>query len=855
MIALFDQADTLLSGPFWLAGCVLLGGGALVAWCARTPSWRVRIAELSFVGMVAWFVLALVPMPRLGQSEPVVKVATSVAVVSSTPELALPLAADPLPSIALPSITLPPASVPAWQWPTGYQVWLTFALLSFAVLLVGTILLLRLLSRSCPAGAGVQLLANQIGARLGLEVPADVRVHARLRAPFCCRLRTVVLPEELLRDRDALRAVLAHELAHVAARDPLRRTLQALLLPLFVLHPGYWLLRRMSTQASEEAADARAALALGRTAKNYARPLIELSERLGQQGVAPLHPGIVGVLGQPTSFTRRMTMLLTRDPQLAVRSLSRRQGLLATTSTLLVLGLSVGAWGTPAAAQSRVSANANTQDPRAKSPLNRMIRPDFRDCRLRDALRTVAEKTNLRMAIDTDVAARKIKIGRLTLDKMPARRLLDTLAVAHGLRWQMEEGRVVFRMALPDTLPIGRNSNVIHYNDLNNALRLTVPPANNAGRDPLLLPPGASVNRDPALLLPPDTSTNRDPLLLPPANTNNSKVNLNTAPESVLRNLFAKDLLNQGRIQEALRHCDEQLRRDPARADVLQLRAHALRLLGDEAGAAASFKRAQELHPEATRDALRNAASRALRNFADPQSANIDVLKRVRGFLDTGRTMQAIQECERALQEDPKRADLLHLQADAYRRIGDEDAARISLERAAQAGRITNKVPILGDLPLLGNVFRNVTENEGKEQRNRIENLYIRGRMDEALREVNSKLKRTPDQPQLWRLQANVLQAMGDNEAALRAFNKALQLEPDNPIRKVEVHRGPDGPVKKEGKRKVRVPRNETPPQPESPELEPIETAPIESEPKEPVPTPSEAAPVSSFVQVLLGTF
>lgn len=847
MIALFDQADSLLSGPFWFAGCVLLGGGSLVAWCARTPSWRVRIAELSFVGMVAWFVLALVPMPRLGQSQPPVLTATPVAVVSSTPELLLPAVLGPLPDVAL------PVTASAWQWPTLNEVWLTFAILATAILLIGATMLLRLLSRSRPAGAGVQLLANQIGERLGLTTPADVRVHPRLRAPFCCRLRTVVLPEELLRDRDALRAVLAHELAHIAARDPLRRTLQAMLLPLLVLHPGYWLLRRMSTQACEEAADARAALALGRTAKNYARPLIELSERLGQQGVAPLHPGIVGVLGQPTSFTRRMTMLLTRDPQLAVRSLSRRQGLLATTSTLLVLSLSVGAWGTPAAAQSRVSANAESQDPRAKSPLDRMIRPDFRDCRLRDALRTVAEKTSLRMAIDTDVAARKIRISRLALDKMPARRLLDTLAVAHGLRWQMESGRVVFRVALPDTVPINGRGTALYYNDPNKASKPGTPLE-------------GFVNRDPALLLPPDTSVNLDPALSPPANANESKVNLNTAPDHVLNRLRAKDLLNQGRLEEALQQCEEQLQREPARADLLQLHGEALRLMGDEAGAAASFRRALELRPDAATSTLRDAARRALRAVADPESASNDALMRARRYLETGRAMRAIEECERELRKDPKRVDLLQLQADAWGRLGDEDAARISLDRAAKFERTTAKVPILGDLPLIGNVFRNV--DKSRKQASRVLELQFRGMMDEALREAKRQLKLNPEMPALWRQQASVLQAMGENEAALRSFNRALQLEPDNPIRKIEMRRGPDGPSKQVGPRKVRVPIGETLPESngreESLREEPLREEPLREEPLREEPlgeqpprekSPREAAPINDFVGRLFEQF
>jgi Zn-dependent protease with chaperone function len=136
-------------------------------------------------------------------------------------------------------------------------------------------MLLWLVLRRCrQADPWVLDLAREVGGRLGLRQKPRVLVHATLSAPFCCLVATVVLPRALLADRSALRAVLAHELAHIAARDPVRRCAFALLAPWLLLHPAWWLLRRLAVQASEEAADARAALALGRVASQVSPTVV-----------------------------------------------------------------------------------------------------------------------------------------------------------------------------------------------------------------------------------------------------------------------------------------------------------------------------------------------------------------------------------------------------------------------------------------------------------------------------------------------------------------------------------------------------------------------------------------------------
>jgi hypothetical protein len=95
-------------------------------------------------------------------------------------------------------------------------------------------------------------------------------------APAACGIArpTVVLPASLAADATPaeLDAIFAHELAHLARRDPLRHlALQLLLVPV-AFHPAVAPLRRALTASREAACDERAALALGR--REYGRALL-----------------------------------------------------------------------------------------------------------------------------------------------------------------------------------------------------------------------------------------------------------------------------------------------------------------------------------------------------------------------------------------------------------------------------------------------------------------------------------------------------------------------------------------------------------------------------------------------------
>jgi hypothetical protein len=70
--------------------------------------------------------------------------------------------------------------------------------------------------------------------------------------------------------------VLAHELAHIARRDPLRHVLTRLVVAAYWFHPLAWLAARQARAAQEQACD-EAVLALGTRPSVYARVLMELA--------------------------------------------------------------------------------------------------------------------------------------------------------------------------------------------------------------------------------------------------------------------------------------------------------------------------------------------------------------------------------------------------------------------------------------------------------------------------------------------------------------------------------------------------------------------------------------------------
>jgi hypothetical protein len=106
---------------------------------------------------------------------------------------------------------------------------------------------------------------------------------------------------------DRRRAVLLHELAHIARRDCLSQLVTRIVCALYWPHPGAWLIARRLRIERELACDDRV-LSIGTAAPDYAQHLLELAYSLGGYRA----PALVVSMARPKQLEGRMLAVLDR---------------------------------------------------------------------------------------------------------------------------------------------------------------------------------------------------------------------------------------------------------------------------------------------------------------------------------------------------------------------------------------------------------------------------------------------------------------------------------------------------------------------------------------------------------------
>jgi beta-lactamase regulating signal transducer with metallopeptidase domain len=142
---------------------------------------------------------------------------------------------------------------------------------------------LWLLGRSAKAGDSLsteyQQLVSAAAARVGVDRPVRALLSGAVEGPSVVghQCPTVLLPETFLNAAtlDEVRAVVAHELAHVKRSDFLQNAIQKLMRSVFAFHPAVrWMCARLDVQR-EQACDEIAAAALA-DRRRYAASLARL---------------------------------------------------------------------------------------------------------------------------------------------------------------------------------------------------------------------------------------------------------------------------------------------------------------------------------------------------------------------------------------------------------------------------------------------------------------------------------------------------------------------------------------------------------------------------------------------------
>lgn len=214
------------------------------------------------------------------------------------------------------SVIVSPAAAPGFEWPPVpvmlMVVWLVGTMAAITMIVVALVRVRRMSAGGEEIVDGEWRTATEaVAARLGLRRPIRLVVSPVVETPMAGGLRqnTVFLPPAARHwDPERRDIVLAHELLHLAGRDPLRHLVSRLAVSAYWFHPLAWLTAREASITREQACD-ESVLALGVRQSTYARVLLDLAETAGR---LPVSVGALPAV-QRTSLEKRLMKILNHD--------------------------------------------------------------------------------------------------------------------------------------------------------------------------------------------------------------------------------------------------------------------------------------------------------------------------------------------------------------------------------------------------------------------------------------------------------------------------------------------------------------------------------------------------------------
>ena len=225
-------------------------------------------------------------------------------------------------------------------------VWLVVAAALLGWTLVRALRFRRWLARtSRPAPRELRHEVAEIGRRLSLARLPEVHTTAARVSPMVCwtgGTPRLVIPSFLLAtlNKQELRSVLAHELAHVRRRDHMVRWIEWLACSAFWWNPVAWWARRELRAAEEASCDALGVAALGSTPRAFAKSLLRVVEVMSTPPARPAPAFASGAASgrNPAALERRLRVLLNRESTDRAPRWIRAAGTVAMVC-LLPLGL------------------------------------------------------------------------------------------------------------------------------------------------------------------------------------------------------------------------------------------------------------------------------------------------------------------------------------------------------------------------------------------------------------------------------------------------------------------------------------------------------------------------------------
>ena len=186
-----------------------------------------------------------------------------------------------------------------------------------------------------PSDPLIQLM-QRLAVELGLKRLPKIGMseHTSMPLVFGFFKTTILLPINFVAwNADGQRAVLAHELAHVARRDAWGQLLSRAMCCVYWFHPASWWIERRLSETRELATDQRA-LSTGLSAQEYAFALVNVLKQLHSSNT----PGLALPIAAATPMRKRISYLLTSTAQDSARG--RWLGIALTTVLVAIAGLS-----------------------------------------------------------------------------------------------------------------------------------------------------------------------------------------------------------------------------------------------------------------------------------------------------------------------------------------------------------------------------------------------------------------------------------------------------------------------------------------------------------------------------------
>lgn len=273
---------------------------------------------------------ALMLLPALGAVLPAIEIRIPSRPVAAqspsaipTPEVVVSNEA-PLPSPGPATDALvgdSPAIAASWQPPSFAKslmiLWIVGVVAALAALAISLIRVQRLAQRGTEIDStdwknDVARIARTLGVVGDVRIVVDESVVTPMAAGIV--RPTVFLPVKALSwPTDRREVVLAHEIAHLSTRDPLRQLLSRAALTLYWFHPLAWIAAREATTACEQACD-EAVLSLGVRPSHYAEVLLDFAT-----GASAGSPATALPIVRRNLLEARLMAILDSTPRVAAR--------------------------------------------------------------------------------------------------------------------------------------------------------------------------------------------------------------------------------------------------------------------------------------------------------------------------------------------------------------------------------------------------------------------------------------------------------------------------------------------------------------------------------------------------------